>query len=343
MTEVKLPLVSTVLCTYNQGEYIREAAESVLAQTYQNIELVVIDNGSTDSTAELLRGYEADGRVRLLLHPENGPVTKRLNDGVAASRGEFVSILYGDDYYLPEKFERQVACFAGLDESYGVVYGPGYRLDAKTGGRWLDPSLRASGLVLKEMLLNHAAGPVNPISPLMRRACFERFPYRENLFVEGEAINLRFATAFKYAFLDEPLVVMREHERNIGKAVKANVERLMIALDRLVEEQGFPPDCRRAVETFRARVLRDSAWQGVRVMCDPRWARRCFGRALAVQWEQAVHPRVLLGLPLTLLPPGALRTLNGAVQGLVRRRGYSVHVDRPELMPGLEAVGGRRA
>ena len=200
------PLVSVVLCSYNQGHYIADAVDSVISQTYSNWELVVVDNGSTDDTRERLQRYRNDTRIQLLLHDDNRAVTSRLNEGIAASRSDLISLLYSDDYYLPSKLERQVDAFSQLGPDYGVVYSPGYRLDVKTGGRTLDRSLSVSGDVLEALLLRHAEGFINPISPLMRRECFERYPFQEDLFVEGESINLRFAMTFKFFFLDEPLV-----------------------------------------------------------------------------------------------------------------------------------------
>ncbi len=100
--------VSVILCGYNQVRYLDDAVASALAQTHRDLEVVVVDNGSTDGSRELLARYADEPRVRLLLYPENEPVTKRLNAAIAQSTGEFISILYADDYYLPRKIERQL-------------------------------------------------------------------------------------------------------------------------------------------------------------------------------------------------------------------------------------------
>lgn len=305
------PQVSVILCTYNQREWIRDAVESVLAQTYHRCELVVVDNGSNDGTSEVLRRYANHPRVKLLLEEENNNVTQRLNSAIRWSQGEFISILYGDDYYLCDKIERQVARFMTLGKEYGVVHGPGIRLHVRDGRQTLDPCIPTSGWVLNELLLKHSAGFVNPIAPLMRRECFERYPYREDLFVEGESINLRFAMTFKYDYLDMPLVVMREHESNLGKAIAGNLARLMVVLDLLKAEPEFPHASSGAVEVFRSRVLRDAGWQGVRRMEDRRWARSCYVRAIRTRWVQALHPRTIAGLVLLLgAPTGTLAALN---------------------------------
>lgn len=324
------PLVSVVLCSYNQAEYIAEAVDSVVSQTYPHWELVVVDNGSTDDTRERLLRYQADARIKLLLNVENAPVTRRLNEGIAASRGEFVSLLYSDDYYLPRKLERQVALLVSLPPDHGVVYSPGYRLDTRSGAKTLDSSLKVSGDLLEALLLRHAEGFINPISPLVRRACFERYPFQEDLFVEGESINLRFAMTFKFAYLDEPLVVMREHSTNIGKAVKANLDRLMIVLDRLERHPDLPAAARPSVAVFRSRVLRDAGWQGVRVVGDIPWARECYRRAIATRAEQRFHPRVVLGRALAHLPDAGRRLLNRIADRLHGHAGVR-YVERPDI------------
>lgn len=323
------PLVSVVLCSYNQGQYISSAVESVVGQTYPNWELVVVDNGSTDDTKDRLQRYQADPRIKLLLCDENRPVTRRLNEAIAASRGELVSLLYSDDYYLPHKLEHQVALFSQVGPDYGVVYSPGYRLHVRTGAMTMDRSLRTSGEMLESLLIHHADGFINPISPLIRRACFERYPFQEDLFVEGESINLRFALTFKFYYLDEPLVVMREHDSNIGKAIKANVARLMIVLDRLERHPALPPSALPWVAVFRSRILRDAGWQGVRVADDIPWARECYRRAIAVHPPQQFHPRVVVGRALACMPARGRKILNRVAN---RVRGHSGvgYVDRPD-------------
>ena len=323
-------LVSVVLCSYNQAQYIRDAVESVIAQTYPHWELIIVDNGSTDGTRDVLERYRGDERIHLLLHDENRAVTRRQNEGIAKSRGEFISLLYSDDFYLPEKLARQVACFSQLSSDYGVVYSPGYRLHVSTGRKTLDGSLKVSGSILEHLLLHHADGFVNPISPLMRRACFDRYPFQEDLFVEGESINLRFALTFKFHYLDEPLVVMREHDTNIGKAVKANLDRLMIVLDRLETNKDLPAASKTAVRVFRSRILRDAGWQGIRVVGDVRWAKDCYRRAVEAYAWQRVHPRVVMGRMLALLPARSRALLNRIGH---RLRGHSGagYVHRPDI------------
>ena len=151
--------------------------------------------------------------------------------------------------------------------------------------------------------------------------------------MEGESINLRFAVSYKFQYLGEPLVVMREHDSNIGKAIKGNVERLMIVLDRLKSADEFPTPYRGAVEVFRSRILRDAGWQGVRVADDPKWARRCFLRSLNSGPRQALHPRTVAGLLLSCIPASVRGVMNRVANSIRGHRGVGGFLDRPELEP----------
>src|SRR5947208_2116898 len=147
---VQSPRVSVILNCYNQCQWVAEAVESVLNQTFRDFELLIVDNGSSDKTPEILKAYSSDPRVRLFLHKENVAISRRFNEAVDAARGEFISFLYSDDYYLPRKLEKQVALLDQLGSEYGVVYGPSLVKNELTGEQWTSNSIRASGHIFKD-------------------------------------------------------------------------------------------------------------------------------------------------------------------------------------------------
>ena len=117
------PLVSVILPSYNQAEYLREALDSIIAQTYSNWEAIVVNDGSKDHTEEVMNEYAAkDSRIRLFTK-QNGGITSALNAGLENARGEYFCWLSSDDLFYPNKLELQVKMFEGLDESYALVYG----------------------------------------------------------------------------------------------------------------------------------------------------------------------------------------------------------------------------
>jgi glycosyltransferase involved in cell wall biosynthesis len=113
------PKVSVVIPTYNRSELILAAVESVLSQTYTDYELIVIDDGSTDSTRERLRPYL--DRIRYFYQPNRG-VSAARNAGVKAARGEWLSMLDSDDVWHPTKLERQLDALAALGDGFGACF-----------------------------------------------------------------------------------------------------------------------------------------------------------------------------------------------------------------------------
>jgi glycosyltransferase involved in cell wall biosynthesis len=113
------PLVSVVINVYNGVPYLTEAIDSVLAQTYGHLELIVVDDGSDDGTGDLAKGYGDDVQY---MHQDRGGIGSARNRGVEAARGEFLAFLDADDRFVPDKLERQLAAFdedPDLDMAFG--------------------------------------------------------------------------------------------------------------------------------------------------------------------------------------------------------------------------------
>jgi len=113
------PLVSVVIPTFNGQKYIRETLDSVLGQTYGALEIIVVDDGSTDSTAETVAAYGP--QVRLIRQEQRGHPAAR-NLGIGAATGDFLSFVDHDDLWLPEKTELQLECFQS-DPELDLVFG----------------------------------------------------------------------------------------------------------------------------------------------------------------------------------------------------------------------------
>lgn len=134
---VSQPLVSVVMNCYNSSRYLREAIDSVLAQTYQNWEIVFWDNRSSDASSEIFNSY-SDPRLRYHLAPEHTKLGKARNLAVAQAKGDWICFLDCDDVWLPEKLERQIKIIADEDSELGFVYGQMLVLDdsGASGSRW---------------------------------------------------------------------------------------------------------------------------------------------------------------------------------------------------------------
>lgn len=103
-------MVSVVMPAYNIAPYVEQAAKSVLSQSMRDLELLIVNDASTDETAKLANAIAAqDARVRVLTNESNSGVAVTRNRGIAAARGKYIALLDGDDYWYPEKLEKQLA------------------------------------------------------------------------------------------------------------------------------------------------------------------------------------------------------------------------------------------
>ena len=115
------PLVSIIMNCFNGEKYLREAIDSVLAQTYQNWEVVLWDNQSTDNSAEILNSYK-DSRIRYCYAPVHTVLGLARNLSIEHAKGEWLGFLDCDDLWLPAKLEKQVAIINELGLELGLVY-----------------------------------------------------------------------------------------------------------------------------------------------------------------------------------------------------------------------------
>ncbi len=109
------PLVSVVIPLYNAEEYIEEALQSILNQTYENLEIIVSNDGSTDNSVQLVRRY-SDNRIKIVGGERNEGISAALNKGVLAAEGKYVAIMDADDWSYPDRIEKQVKLMEGNPE-----------------------------------------------------------------------------------------------------------------------------------------------------------------------------------------------------------------------------------
>lgn len=286
------PKVSIILCSYNQAAYLSEAVRSVLAQGFQDWELLLLDNGSTDHSARIAKELAPDSRIRLFLHPENRPITLRFNEGIRAARAPYISFLYSDDLYLPDKLERQLALFRPLSEKFGVVYAPSRFRNQKSGREWNAPGSRWSGPALEKLLLRRKSNYPDMISPLTRRECFLRHPFDENIFAEGEAIFLRIAITHSFCMDPNPVAISRDTGQNRGRAIPVNVQYHLASLEKLRGDPAFDESrFGRAVRKHQALLWRDNAYAYARMGGDNSWVVSALRQAGVLWSGSRLHPR----------------------------------------------------
>jgi glycosyltransferase involved in cell wall biosynthesis len=216
------PRVSVVIPTFNRAIWLMEALKSVREQSFQDFEIVVADDGSTDGTWERIKQLQGeDPRVRYVRQENRGPSAAR-NLGISAARGEFIALLDSDDLWLPEKLARQMAAF-DADPSAGVVYCK-FAFITESGEPlerdWPRPQVRGD-LYVDLMYANVIYGSDSAV--VMRTADLRRAGgFDERLHaVEDQDLWRRLSLSHRFVLLDEVLVLVRVHPASIQQNIDA--------------------------------------------------------------------------------------------------------------------------
>lgn len=308
------PTVSVVIASYNYAHFVRQAIDSVLAQTFQDFEIVLADDGSTDNTREAVAGYAADPRIKLH-HIEHVGHPRAKNYGVGQAVGKYVAFLDADDMWAPTKLERQLELFA-KDPELAVVYGRCQRIDQQ--GRRLEtpPGKLFRGHIVEPLVVDNFV-------------CFSSAMVRRDLLAGDQTFDntlndpidydlwLRLALVSRFDYVDEPLVLYRVGHASMSRTNNRwaeQVDRVMrrfageygggqVVDRRLLRESEYGRACllgllardrsrgeslRHYLHALRIQPLAGAAWYGLAALCVPEAGRRVFRRlrGQAADWRE---------------------------------------------------------
>ena len=216
--EVERPFVSVILPTHNRCDELGKAIQSVLDQSYPNFELIVVDDGSTDETENVVRQYE-DSRVHFVRTDKNGGSAYARNLGIREAKYDLIAFHDDDDLWRKEKLEKQVKALMAASPQTGFSYCEMeyHRLDQKTilyVPRRDISMVRKNGFLYPELLRrNYVGGP----TLLVRKECFDEvgvFDERLVIFEDWDMV-LRLSKQYDAAFVAEPLYDYFEHEKSL--------------------------------------------------------------------------------------------------------------------------------
>lgn len=221
------PLVSVICLSYNHARFLGEALDSVLAQTYPNLEIIVVDDASTDGSVTVIESYCArHPHLKFIRIAQNQGNTKAFNQGWRQSKGAFIIDFSTDDVLLPTRVEEQVKCFAKAGPAYGVVFTNvqqineesaviGYHYRRRRDGTLKNPP--PSGDVFAELLRRYF---IDPTSMMMRREVLEEMGgYDETLAYEDFDFWVRSSRRWFYQYLDKVLSKRRLHPNSLSRKV----------------------------------------------------------------------------------------------------------------------------
>ncbi|MCT7373975.1 glycosyltransferase family 2 protein [Chelativorans salis] len=223
------PLVSVLLPVYNAEPYLAAALESVLRQDYERLEIIAIDDGSTDRSAYILRQYQkADGRISIVSR-ENRGLIATLNEGLALAQGDLIARMDADDIAYPSRLSRQVAAFAQQPQC--AICGSG--VDTLVGARIVrgtaDPIYQLCSLRILSMFFTifiHSTVVYN------RRVIPEKILRYDPRYVHAEDFDLfrRIADRFPATMIEDSLIAYRIHDGSVSSRHRREMRRTHLAI-----------------------------------------------------------------------------------------------------------------
>jgi len=243
------PLVSVIIPTYNRGWIIKEAVDSVLSQNFVNFELIVVDDGSTDNTRDILDAYKNDIKV---LRCNNQGVSAARNRGIALASGKFIAFLDSDDLWMPNKLSMQVDFFNANKEA----------LICQTEEIWIRNNVRVnpkkrhkklSGMIFEPSL---CLCMVSPSAVMIKRELFEAVGlFDESLpACEDYDLWLRISSGYPVYLIDTPLIIKRGgHDDQLSQAPGLDKYRIQ-AIKKIIESNMLSTkQYRLAVKTLKEK------------------------------------------------------------------------------------------
>jgi glycosyltransferase involved in cell wall biosynthesis len=301
------PKVSVIMAVLNGERFIDEAIQSIVDQTYRNVELVVVDDGSTDLTRERVEAFRDRLEIRYVRHDTPRGIAPSMNDGVRHAAGELIAFLDHDDAWLPEFLETQTTYLA-QHADVGMVHSDFQTIDAD--GRIIQESIaawrgrtRPSGYVFPQLFMESF---IVGNSVLIRRECFARLGLFDESLRWGDYLMwLRIARHYRVDYVNKVLTKYRQHPtqstRNLNADPPDAAPAALKTIERLLE---LHPEIREELgeQTVRHRIAsfyfdRAYCWYAAGELGS---ARMCLSRALRL-WPSNV--RYLTLYAATLLRP----------------------------------------
>ncbi|OGM11468.1 hypothetical protein A2Z22_00255 [Candidatus Woesebacteria bacterium RBG_16_34_12] len=211
---MKKPLVSVIIPTYNRSSMLKNSIESVLKQTYHNFELIIVDDGSTDNTKEVVKKIK-DKRIKYFYKKNQGPASAQ-NYGIKHSGGKYITILGDDDLYLPNKIDVQVELLE-KNSDYGFCYSNIYLKNKDKLHLYLsnEPFNSHLNLLLSK---NFIAAPTVMIKSNTLKS-LKGFNESYEI-AEDYDLWLRAAKKYLFDYINKPLVIVNLHDSNLCRDIK---------------------------------------------------------------------------------------------------------------------------
>lgn len=247
--EKNLPLVSIVVPCYNHEKYVKETIESIINQTYKNIELIVIDDGSKDNSVSVIQEL-ADKYGFTFIHRPNKGLSATLNEGIRLSKGKYFCACASDDIYMLDKIEKQVQ-FMETNPEYGMCYGKIVEFDDSGYKKEREIKNAKSGWCFEELILSNF---IPAVSQMIKRDIFEDVGnFDEDLYIEDWDMWLRIVYKYKIGYVDNYLAYYRLHSNNCS----SNTLKMHLAKVTIINKWGKIRNISMEINKVNMKTFRD--------------------------------------------------------------------------------------
>jgi glycosyltransferase involved in cell wall biosynthesis len=233
------PLISVVIATYNMGQYIDQAVDSILQQAWSELEVIVVDDGSTDDTQKVMQRY-ADERRVIYIKNQNQGQPKAKNCGIKQSRGDFIAFCDADDLWEPNKLQLQMPLFQ--NPKIGVVYSEVSNID-ENNNRYIKISneIRHTGKVTNQLLIENFV-PFG--TAIIRRACIEKNGIFDEEFRMGIDWDLwlRYSLDWEFSYTPERTYIYRVWSGQMSTNYRGRYDFAKRILNKFIAQHGTQLD-----------------------------------------------------------------------------------------------------
>ena len=297
------PLASVIIPTYNAEKFIANALDSVFTQTYRPIEILVVDDGSTDRTAEIVQNYQTSktnktnetNKTNLIyIHQQNSGPSRARNTGIKAAKGEYIAFLDADDLWTKNKLEKQIKLFK-QDPRIDVVF-----TDAKVT-RFKNNKIQENIMFQKNRLnkefFGHDFIVINPLEKLLKinfmltpcvvvkKSCFKNsiFFNEKRRYVEDWELWLKMSVYYTFGYVNEVCV----HVKDEGDGLSADASKMVLSMIEVIEsfiKENFVSN----ENKIHARYLKDTyKWAGYHFMLkgNTKLARELYRKSMKESFD----------------------------------------------------------
>ncbi|MBN1980129.1 MAG: glycosyltransferase, partial [Chitinivibrionales bacterium] len=248
-----MPKVTVLMSVYNGQKYLREAINSILQQTFQNFELLIINDGSSDTTHDIISSYQ-DQRIRLHTNEKNIGLTRSLNIGLGLAQGEYIARQDADDISLPRRLEQEIVFLEQHDDIWLV--GTAFHLINEQGKLLGTQGVLTDNTAIRTALLK--ANQFGHGTVMYRKALIHSVGYyREELGpAEDYDLWLRIAEKYKVANLSEPLYQWRVNPKGVSVTQKMTQDNYVeFARELAIERKKYGKDILQATPQDQLRSV----------------------------------------------------------------------------------------